>query len=60
MKPSSSTTSAPTAPGEPSEGALSSRAGLLNGIAAYSMWGLVPLFWPLLMPAGPWRSWPTA
>ncbi|MFZ4137216.1 EamA family transporter RarD [Streptomyces koyangensis] len=52
MKPSSSTTSAPAAPGEPDEGALSSRAGLLNGIAAYSMWGLVPLFWPLLMPSG--------
>ncbi|WP_323178276.1 EamA family transporter RarD [Streptomyces sp. NBC_00620] len=26
--------------------------GLLNGIAAYGMWGLVPLFWPLLQPAG--------
>lgn len=29
-----------------------SRTGLLNGIAAYGMWGLVPLFWPLLKPAG--------
>ncbi|MGW4722195.1 EamA family transporter RarD [Streptomyces sp. NPDC004291] len=28
------------------------RAGLLYGIGAYSMWGLVPLFWPLLKPAG--------
>jgi chloramphenicol-sensitive protein RarD len=26
--------------------------GLLNGLAAYGMWGLVPLFWPLLKPAG--------
>ncbi|MBV1956762.1 MULTISPECIES: EamA family transporter RarD [Streptomyces] len=53
MKPSSSSAApAPTAPGEPAEGALSSRAGLFNGIAAYSMWGLVPLFWPLLMPSG--------
>lgn len=26
------------------------RTGLLNGIAAYGMWGLVPLFWPLLKP----------
>jgi chloramphenicol-sensitive protein RarD len=26
--------------------------GLLNGFAAYGMWGLVPLFWPLLRPAG--------
>ncbi|QFR95192.1 EamA family transporter RarD [Streptomyces tsukubensis] len=29
-----------------------SRAGLLNGVAAYSLWGIVPLFWPLLKPAG--------
>lgn len=28
------------------------RAGLASGIAAYGMWGLVPLFWPLLKPAG--------
>ncbi|MGZ3117154.1 EamA family transporter RarD [Streptomyces sp. H62] len=28
------------------------RVGLLNGFAAYGMWGLVPLFWPLLKPAG--------
>ncbi|MFJ7076212.1 EamA family transporter RarD [Streptomyces sp. NPDC098781] len=28
------------------------RMGLLNGFAAYGMWGLVPLFWPLLKPAG--------
>ncbi|KQX10882.1 protein rarD [Streptomyces sp. Root431] len=28
------------------------RAGLLYGIGAYGMWGLVPLFWPLLKPAG--------
>ncbi|MFG2500063.1 EamA family transporter RarD [Streptomyces sp. NPDC048441] len=28
------------------------RIGLLNGIAAYGMWGLVPLFWPLLKPSG--------
>ncbi|MFF4231561.1 EamA family transporter RarD [Streptomyces sp. NPDC001820] len=28
------------------------RAGLLYGIAAYGMWGLVPLFWPLLKPSG--------
>ncbi|MGW1542376.1 EamA family transporter RarD [Streptomyces sp. NPDC002309] len=28
------------------------RIGLLNGVAAYGMWGLVPLFWPLLKPAG--------
>ncbi|WP_030773642.1 EamA family transporter RarD [Streptomyces sp. NRRL F-2664] len=27
------------------------RAGLLYGFGAYGMWGLVPLFWPLLMPA---------
>ncbi|MFE9622439.1 EamA family transporter RarD [Streptomyces sp. NPDC006527] len=28
------------------------RTGMLNGFAAYGMWGLVPLFWPLLKPAG--------
>ncbi|MGW7414792.1 EamA family transporter RarD [Streptomyces sp. NPDC054863] len=28
------------------------RAGLLYGIGAYGMWGVVPLFWPLLKPAG--------
>ncbi|MFK0154986.1 EamA family transporter RarD [Streptomyces sp. NPDC090499] len=28
------------------------RTGLANGFAAYGMWGLVPLFWPLLKPAG--------
>ncbi|MFI2436779.1 EamA family transporter RarD [Streptomyces sp. NPDC018693] len=28
------------------------RIGLLNGFAAYGMWGLVPLFWPLLKPGG--------
>lgn len=28
------------------------RTGLLNGVAAYGMWGLVPIFWPLLKPAG--------
>ncbi|WP_327415762.1 EamA family transporter RarD [Streptomyces sp. NBC_01233] len=28
------------------------RTGLLYGFGAYGLWGLVPLFWPLLMPAG--------
>ncbi|ELS55466.1 EamA family transporter RarD [Streptomyces viridochromogenes] len=28
------------------------RIGLLNGFAAYGIWGLFPLFWPLLEPAG--------
>ncbi|MEE1844774.1 EamA family transporter RarD [Streptomyces sp. JV190] len=28
------------------------RAGFLSGIGAYGLWGLVPLFWPLLKPAG--------
>lgn len=28
------------------------RTGLLYGFGAYGMWGLVPLFWPLLIPAG--------
>jgi chloramphenicol-sensitive protein RarD len=29
------------------------RKGLLLGLAAYTMWGLFPLYWPLLKPAGP-------
>jgi len=29
-----------------------SRQGLFFGIAAYSLWGLFPLYWPLLEPAG--------
>ncbi|MBF8187119.1 EamA family transporter RarD [Nonomuraea sp. K274] len=29
-----------------------SRRGVLFGIAAYAMWGLFPLYWPLLKPAG--------
>ncbi|MFD6244104.1 EamA family transporter RarD [Streptomyces roseolus] len=28
-----------------------SRAGLAYGIVAYAIWGLVPLYWPLLKPA---------
>jgi chloramphenicol-sensitive protein RarD len=28
------------------------RTGLVYGFAAYGMWGLFPLFWPLLEPAG--------
>ncbi len=28
------------------------RRGLLSGIAAYLLWGLFPLYWPLLEPAG--------
>lgn len=28
------------------------RRGLLFGVAAYAMWGLFPLYWPLLEPAG--------
>ena len=29
------------------------RTGLLAGIGAYLLWGLFPLYWPLLEPAGP-------
>ncbi|MFI1518572.1 EamA family transporter RarD [Kitasatospora cineracea] len=34
------------------EGSREARVGLWNGFAAYGMWGLFPLFWPLLEPAG--------
>jgi len=29
------------------------RSGLLAGVAAYLLWGLFPLYWPLLEPAAP-------
>ena len=29
------------------------RRGLLYGVAAYALWGLFPIYWPLLKPAGP-------
>jgi chloramphenicol-sensitive protein RarD len=29
--------------------------GLLFGVSAYVMWGLFPLYWPLLEPANPWE-----
>ena len=29
------------------------RSGLAAGLAAYLLWGLFPLYWPLLEPAGP-------
>ena len=28
------------------------RRGLLLGVAAYAIWGMFPLYWPLLEPAG--------
>ncbi|WP_406319234.1 EamA family transporter RarD [Streptosporangium sp. NBC_01639] len=32
-----------------------SRRGVLYGIAAYTMWGLFPLYWPLLKPSTAWE-----
>lgn len=29
------------------------RTGLIAGVTAYLLWGLFPLYWPLLRPAGP-------
>ncbi|MGW6241954.1 EamA family transporter RarD [Streptomyces sp. NPDC055037] len=40
------------AKGDQRAGQPAQRAGLLYGIGAYGMWGLVPLYWPLLEPAG--------
>ncbi|ROQ66854.1 chloramphenicol-sensitive protein RarD [Streptomyces sp. 840.1] len=34
------------------KGTNEQRAGLLAGFAAYGLWGIVPLFWPLLKPSG--------
>ncbi len=33
-------------------GVTSTRRGTLSGAAAYLMWGLFPLYWPLLRPSG--------
>ncbi|EDY44129.1 EamA family transporter RarD [Streptomyces sp. SPB074] len=40
------------APAPQDTGQGTSRAGLSYGFGAYGIWGLVPLFWPLLKPAG--------
>lgn len=34
------------------EGMPDLRRGVLFGVAAYTMWGLFPLYWPLLKPSG--------
>lgn len=44
--------SADTCQEGPVQGKNEQRAGLLSGIAAYGLWGVVPLFWPLLKPSG--------
>lgn len=44
--------SGPVGSTDPRMSKAEQRIGLLNGFAAYGMWGLVPLFWPLLKPAG--------
>ena len=31
---------------------MEGRRGLLYGVACYLIWGLFPLYWPLLEPAG--------
>ena len=39
-------------PGSYADRVPESRRGLLLGVAAYTLWGAVPLYWPLLEPAG--------
>ncbi|MFF1919166.1 EamA family transporter RarD [Streptomyces sp. NPDC058221] len=34
------------------KGTNEKRAGLLSGFGAYGLWGVIPLFWPLLKPSG--------
>ena len=36
------------------------RTGVLFGVGAVHLWGLCPGYFPLLLPAGPWRCWLTA
>jgi chloramphenicol-sensitive protein RarD len=37
----------------PRESLTPHASGLIYGVAAYALWGLFPLFWPLLEPANP-------
>jgi chloramphenicol-sensitive protein RarD len=37
----------------PRENLTPRASGLIYGVAAYALWGLFPLFWPLLEPANP-------
>jgi chloramphenicol-sensitive protein RarD len=37
----------------PRESLTPRASGLIYGVAAYALWGLFPLFWPLLEPANP-------
>ncbi|MFW0770457.1 EamA family transporter RarD [Arthrobacter koreensis] len=48
---SGTTSGTPSAPAEPEEKA--STSGLLFGIGAYGIWGVLPLYFLLLEPAGP-------
>ncbi|HEY5881365.1 MAG TPA: EamA family transporter RarD [Nakamurella sp.] len=44
----------PSTPGSPSAGANPVRPrGLMYGLIAYGLWGMFPLYFPLLEPAGP-------
>ena len=40
------------APTEPADDYPEYRRGVVLGIASYAMWGLFPLYWPLLKPGG--------
>jgi chloramphenicol-sensitive protein RarD len=42
-----------TAADTPAPGQRPDRSGLLQGLAAYGWWGFLPLYFPLLAPAGP-------
>ena len=43
----------PQAPGTPGAAAPTDRLGVVLGASAYVLWGAMPLFFPLLQPAGP-------
>ena len=45
--------SRPGAPGTPGASAPIDRLGVVLGASAYFLWGAMPLFFPLLQPAGP-------
>ena len=51
LRPASGLGRDPAAPAS-LEAVTSTRRGTLLGVAAYLMWGLFPLYWPLLEPSG--------
>ena len=50
---------APGSPVAPKAVDKETTAGILFGIGAYGLWGLLPLYFLFCSPPVPWKSWPT-